>query len=204
MKTFEGHVIHARAARNQELLLRHRVGVLEFRNPEGLACEDDIFTRLKNHGDSPLFCYHVKQGFRNAAGCAINVWFWNGTHETLAMQLGTKGVPAGEEWDRTWPPSVNYQGTYVTHRFVARLPSGRRVQEHQISKIPIPACPLLASSAKSGLNLTEQDAGHVGLQEAKFEFGSMLNETVRSGRVREATRLMAHKVSGLFGASVGS
>lgn len=141
-KTVEGHVFHARSTKTKELLMRHTVGLYEFTNKQQLPCPTGEFKQLIPQGNSPLECTHISKGFKNNVGCPINIFFWNGTHEELAAQLGTAPIPADEEWDYVWNPSMHWEATYLTHRFYVRLSDGRLIEERRVGKVPIVDCPL--------------------------------------------------------------
>ncbi len=76
--------------------MRHTVGMYEFTNKDQLLCPSVEFKQLIPHGPDPLECSHISKGFKNNVGCPINIFFWNGTHEELAAQLGTAPIPADE------------------------------------------------------------------------------------------------------------
>eukprot|EP00656_Telonema_subtile_P024991 TRINITY_DN2712_c0_g1_i1.p1 TRINITY_DN2712_c0_g1~~TRINITY_DN2712_c0_g1_i1.p1 ORF type:complete len:369 (+),score=32.04 TRINITY_DN2712_c0_g1_i1:187-1293(+) len=138
-KTNEGHIFHARSNSN-ELLMRHTVGVYEFKNPRALSCPPIPLQEIQKHGHSPLECAHIRKGFKNSVGCSVNVFFWNGEEEELAFQLGTGAVPLTEEWNTSFGTSIAYEATYLTHRFYVRLLDGRLVEERRVGKVPIVDC----------------------------------------------------------------
>eukprot|EP00657_Telonema_sp_P-1_P000267 TRINITY_DN10486_c0_g1_i2.p1 TRINITY_DN10486_c0_g1~~TRINITY_DN10486_c0_g1_i2.p1 ORF type:complete len:203 (-),score=29.20 TRINITY_DN10486_c0_g1_i2:182-790(-) len=119
-------------------------------SPNKVSCTDQILEPLQTHSESPLECYHIAKGFKNSVGCGINVFFWNGTHEELAFQLGTTPVPPDAEWDwdRISPSSIAYEATYLTHRFYVRLSDGTLVEERRVAKVPIVDCSVPVTEAQ--------------------------------------------------------
>jgi len=137
-------VFHARDTAGA-LVLRHRVGLFEFTNPGKIPCGGQHLQRLFLHAGHPPECGVINKGFVNRAGCALNIFYWNGTSEELVAQMedaAANPVPRGKEpFEVGWRSPVHYEGTYLTHRFYARLPGGALVQERRVSRVQIPPCP---------------------------------------------------------------
>jgi hypothetical protein len=119
------------------------VGLFEFTNPENVPCADQALQRLFLHDGNPPECGFINKGFVNHAGCALNLFYWNGTSEELVAQMddaSSHPIPRGREYFG-WHSPVHYEGTYLTHRFYARLPDGTLIQERRVGRVHVPHCP---------------------------------------------------------------
>jgi len=166
--TRQGHIFHVRLPKEQgsKLLLRHRTGMKAMTNPMGVSCADHLLSALplRDFEPSKLRCGYINQGFVNRVGCAVNIWYWNGTGETAVAQLGTRPLSGnGDVNQRGF--THNSEATYLDHTFRVRMPNGMLVQEYVIDRVYIDGCegiqetpaPLLRSVLVNPLQLLPRD-----------------------------------------------
>ena len=148
--TVEGHVFAALDKLSGQILLLHTVGFYvfgDFSESEnvGVQCEDADFQPLERQYDGPpLECGFISKGFINLSKCKINVFYFNGSGEELLMQLLPWQTGIHQQQQVVGPThfaeTFHYEGIYLTHQFIARLPSGKLLQEKKVGHIDIPSC----------------------------------------------------------------
>lgn len=148
--TVEGHVFAALDKLTGQILLLHTVGLYVFGDfneseIDGVQCEDADFHPLQRQYDGPsLECGFISKGFINLSKCKINVFYFNGSGEELLMQLNPWQTGLHQQQQEVSPSqfaeTFHYEGIYLTHQFIARLPSGKLLQEKKVGHIDIPSC----------------------------------------------------------------